>query len=417
MAPFFVPQNYSTVINYIKLIFLLAMIQFGRTGLSQQSGEVVGQLYSDGSLVKITFKDGIITDIVPQTPGNETIDHFIAPGFIDTQLNGYANESFSVEGLNVDKVDKITTSLWKEGVTTYVPTYVTSPKTIYLDNLKVLADYIENHPNGGCTPGAFLEGPYISPIDGFRGAHNLKHVRDPDWKEFESFIKASNNHIIMIGVAPEQPGAMDFIKKTLDKNIMVSLAHHNGSMEQVKEAVGLGATVSTHLGNGCANHIHRHDNPLWPQLSEDNLTPSIIVDGHHLRREEVRTFYKVKGPENLMLVSDAVFLSGMPPGEYEWAGKKVVMTAEGKLRMPDQDVLAGASFPIHTGISNVMNYTGCSLNDAVNMATRVPARVFGFTDRGSLEKGKRADMVVLTRENGKVVVQKTIVNGKTVYTK
>ena len=404
--------------NFLKCsLVVLIMMLFVNQSLSQQSGEVIAQSYADGSLVKIVFKDGIITDISPSKAGKEAIDYYVAPGFIDTQLNGYANVSFSQENLDEKGIDKITTALWKEGVTTYFPTLVTGPREMYLDNLKVLGRYIDNHPNGSGLPGAFLEGPYISPIDGFRGAHNKKYVRDPDWNEFESFIKASGNHILLVGLAPEKNGAIEFIKKCIEKDIFVSLAHHNGPTDLITQAVDLGAIVSTHLGNGCANQIHRHNNPLWPQLSEDRLTPTIIVDGHHLLREEVRTFYKVKGSENLILVSDATRLSGMPPGEYEWVGMKVLMTEDGKLRMQEQDVLAGASFPINTGISNIMKFTGCSLQEAVDMASKVPARVFELKDRGVLEKGKRADMVLFKQENGNIVVHKTIVMGKTVYSK
>ena len=393
------------------------MTLIANKSFSQQSGEVIGQLYSDGSLVKIVFKEGVISDVSPYKAGNETIDYFVAPGFIDTQMNGYANVSFSQPDLDEKGIDKITTVLWKEGVTTYFPTFVTGAREMYLKNLKLLGKYIDKHPNGSCTPGAFLEGPYISPIDGYRGAHNRDFVRAPDWGEFESFIEASGNHIMLIGLAPEHPGAMEFIKKCIEKDIFVSLAHHNGSTNLITEAVNHGATISTHLGNGCANQIHRHNNPLWPQMAEDRLTPAIIVDGHHLLPEEVTTFYKVKGPENLMLVSDATRLAGMPPGEYNWGDMKVVMTEDGKLRYPEQDVLAGASFPIITGISNIMKFTGCSLKEAVNMATKVPAKVFDLNDRGVLEKGKRADMVLFKQENGKIVVYKTIVMGKIVYEK
>ncbi|MDH5602859.1 MAG: N-acetylglucosamine-6-phosphate deacetylase [Cyclobacteriaceae bacterium] len=401
----------------LKTLSLLSMLFIAQQSFPQSSGEITAQLYADGSLVKIVYKNGIITEVSPQKTGNSNIDVFVAPGFIDTQMNGYANVSFSQPDLDEAGIDKITKNLWKEGVTTYFPTFVTGARDMYLKNLKLLGKYIDNHPNGSCTPGAFLEGPYISPIDGFRGAHSLEHVRNPDWKEFESFIAASGNHIILIGLAPELPGAIDFIKKTIEKDIFVSLAHHNGTSSLISDAVEAGAIISTHLGNGCANMIHRHNNPIWPQLSEDRLTPAIIVDGHHLLPEEVNTFYKVKGPENLMLVSDAVRLAGMPPGEYTWGDMQVVMTEEGKLRLPSQDVLAGASFPINTGISNVMKFTGCSLKEAVNMATKVPARVFELTDRGVLEKGKRADMVLFKQENGKIVIHQTIVMGKTVYSK
>jgi N-acetylglucosamine-6-phosphate deacetylase len=208
---------------------------------------------------------------------------------------------------------------------------------------------------------------------------------------------------------------MEFIKKCRDLGIGISLAHHNATADQVEEAVNLGARVSTHLGNGCANTIHRHDNPIWPQLSNDLLTPSIIADGHHLRKEELRVFFKVKGPENLMLVSDATELAGMPAGTYNWNGKEVVMTEDGMLKYPAQNVLAGASFPVRTGVKNMMGMAGCSLAESLMMATATPSKVYNLDDRGMLKEGLRADLILFTIEEGEIIIQQTILGGEVVY--
>ena len=145
--------------------------------------------------------------------------------------------------------------------------------------------------------------------------------------------------------------------------------------------------------------------------------PIFIADGHHLRKEELMVFYSVKGPDNLMLVSDATELAGMPPGEYDWNGKIVVMTEDGMLKYPAQNVLAGGSFPIRTGIKNMVELAGCSLESAVTMATTTPAKVYGLTDRGSLKEGLSADFVIFTLENNELIVQKTVLHGKVVYQK
>jgi N-acetylglucosamine-6-phosphate deacetylase len=237
----------------------------------------------------------------------------------------------------------------------------------------------------------------------------------PDWEEFSGFYQAADGKIIQVGVAPEVNGAMEFIKKCRDLGIGISLAHHNATADQVEEAVNLGARVSTHLGNGCANTIHRHDNPIWPQLSNDLLTPSIIADGHHLRKEELRVFFKVKGPENLMLVSDATELAGMPAGTYSWNGKEVVMTEDGMLKYPAQNVLAGASFPVRTGVKNMMSMAGCSLEESLIMATATPAKVYDLNDRGMLKEGFRADLILFTIEDGEIIIQQTILGGEVVY--
>lgn len=237
----------------------------------------------------------------------------------------------------------------------------------------------------------------------------------PDWKEFLNWYQASGNKILEVTLAPELEGAIDFIKKCRERNIVVALGHHNGSAAMIRQATDAGASVSTHLGNGCANLIHRHDNPLWPQLADDRLTASLIVDGFHLRPEEVRVFYKVKGPERTILVSDVSSLAGMPPGVYESYGREVVMTPEGKISMPSQDVLAAASFLITKGIENIISFTQCPLPDAIHMATRNPARLLGLNDRGELSPGKRADLVWFEMKNGELLVRKTMVQGKVVF--
>ncbi len=400
-------------------LVIIVMLIANYTSLNAQKITFSGYLPDQQKHVDIKVKDGKIEKIIPSDKADQDGPKlFIAPGLIDTQVNGYASISFNSEGLTVEKIQTLTKAMWKEGVTTFFPTIITNSSELIIQNLEVLSQSVENElALSHSIPGYFLEGPYISPIDGFRGAHQKEWVRLPDWDEFKKFYTAANENIIQVGVAPEVEGAMDFIRKCHDMGIVVSLAHHNGTAAQVEEAVNLGARVSTHLGNGCANLINRHDNPIWPQLANEYLTPSIIADGHHLRKEELKVFYSVKGPDNLMLVSDATELAGMPAGEYDWNGKIVVMTEDGMLKYPAQNVLAGASFPVRMGIKNMMVLAGCSMESAVKMATSTPAKVYGLEDRGSLKEGLSADFVLFTLVDNEMVIQKTVLQGKVVYQK
>jgi N-acetylglucosamine-6-phosphate deacetylase len=400
-------------------IALIIMLIVNYTNLKAQRITFSGYLTDQEKHVDVQVDDGVIVNIIAsETAVQEGPRLFIAPGLIDTQVNGYASISFNSVRLTVEKIQTLTKAMWKEGVTTFFPTLITNSSELIIQNLEALSQTVEKDPAlSHSMPGYFLEGPYISPIDGYRGAHQKEWVRLPDWDEFKMFYLAAKGKIIQVGVAPEVEGAMDFIKKCNDLGIVVSLAHHNGTADQVEAAVNLGARVSTHLGNGCANLINRHDNPIWPQLANENLTPSIIADGHHLRKEELKVFYSVKGPENLMLVSDATELAGMPAGEYDWNGKVVVMTEDGMLKYPAQNVLAGASFPVRTGVKNMVELAGCSLESAIQMATNTPAKVYGLADRGTLKKGMSADLVIFTFENNEMIIQKTVLQGKVVYQK
>ena len=408
------PKIIKTIQSYLFVLYFLFMLSLNSNA---QNTTISGYLPDHNTKVEISVRDGLIDRINTTDPGKKKEKKiYVAPGLIDTQVNGYASVSFNREGLTGEKIIALTQAMWREGVTTFFPTIITNPSELITGNLKILTLALNDNPRlSNSIPGYFLEGPYISPIDGYRGAHAKEWVRLPDWEEFSGFYQAADGKIIQVGVAPEVNGAMEFIKKCRDLGIGISLAHHNATADQVEEAVNLGARVSTHLGNGCANTIHRHDNPIWPQLSNDLLTPSIIADGHHLRKEELRVFFKVKGPENLMLVSDATELAGMPAGTYSWNGKEVVMTEDGMLKYPAQNVLAGASFPVRTGVKNMMSMAGCSLEESLMMATATPAKVYNLNDRGMLKEGFRADLILFTIEDGEIIIQQTILGGEVVY--
>ena len=275
---------------------------------------------------------------------------------------------------------------------------------------------LDDEVTGISIPGFHLEGPYISPVKGYRGAHPEKHIRLPDWEEFQGLQKTARNGIKLITVAPEMEGAISFIEKCNETGVFISLGHHNGSPEIIEQAVEAGASLSTHLGNGCANMINRHHNPLWPQLANDAISITIIADGSHLTKDEVRTFYKVKGADRTILVSDALYLAGLPPGEYIDDGKTLLLT-EKVVKFPAEDVLAGAASPISACVGNMMKFTGCSLSDAIQMASTNPARYMGLTDLGEISEGKRADLILFTMEDGEMVIQQTIIAGEVVYSK
>ncbi len=373
--------------------------------------------YLDNRPVTIHVQDGIIGKIDRHGPTGKATGKklYVAPGFIDHQVNGYLSHDFSRKGLTVDQVRKVTEAFWQFGITTYLPTLITSPRTVLTENFTILNKAIHDVDIGNSVPGFHLEGPYISPLDGFCGAHNKEWVRKPDWGEFLGWYEASGKNIMEVSLAPEIDGALELIPKLCEKGIVVALAHHNANTEIIAKAIDAGATGATHLGNGCANQIHRRNNPLWPQLADDRLTASLIVDGFHLTPAQVNVFTRTKGIENIVLVSDLSSLAGLPSGEYEWLGKRVQVHPDGKITMPSQNVFAAASSLIHQAVGNLLSITGCSLGDAIHTASRNPARFLGLDDRGEIKEGMRADLILFTVNDCKVEVKKTFVTGKLVY--
>lgn len=294
----------------------------------------------------------------------------------------------------------------------------TNTRELFLKHLSILRDAKNDEDLNGSIAGFHLEGPYISPEDGYRGAHPRKHVRLPDWDEFLEFREASGNNILQITVAPEMKGALDFISKCSREGIVVALGHHNAPAEKVTAAIDRGAKISTHLGNGAAGTMNRHRNPFWSQLADDRLNISIICDGFHLPPEVISVFYKVKGNERTILTSDVTSYGGLPPGDYKTAeGHSIQITQEGMLWNNDQNGLYGSASAITTGVGHIMKVTGCSLGEAVQMASTNPARLYGLNDRGELEPGKRADLIVFTLEDFKVNIRQTWVKGHLVYEK
>jgi N-acetylglucosamine-6-phosphate deacetylase len=269
---------------------------------------------------------------------------------------------------------------------------------------------------GPSIPGFHLEGPYLNPAPGYRGAHPEQYIRPADWEEFLELQNSAKQGIRLITVAPEMEGTIPFIRMCSESGVVVSLAHHNAGPGVIDQAVQAGASFSTHLGNGCANEINRHHNPLWPQLSHDGLSITIICDGAHLTREEVRTFYKVKGNTGTVLVSDALHFAGLPLGVYEEDGHTYELTRE-VVKFPDENVLAGAVQPVRRGITRIMEYTACTLGEAVGMASTNPARLLGLDHLGEIKEGLRADLIRFSLEDGEMDIRETILAGKVVYSK
>ena len=218
-------------------------------------------------------------------------------------------------------------------------------------------------------------------------------------------------------MAPEVDGAMEFIRKCREMGVVVSLGHHNGSADIITQAIDAGAGLATHLGNGCASTINRHHNPLWPQLADDRLMISIISDSFHLPPEILKVFFKIKGADNIIIISDLTSYAGLPAGQYKLkTGETIEKAPNGHLRFSGQEGgLYGSATPIPEALSHIMKVTGCSTGDALKMTSTNPARLHNLSDRGSLEPGKRADVILFSIREDNVQIEKTFVYGNLVY--
>jgi N-acetylglucosamine-6-phosphate deacetylase len=385
--------------------------------IQEEIFRIEGLHYATGKPVGVEVRNGLIYSISEMVPQAGDADlPWIAPGLIDNQINGYANVDFSGDNLTVQGFSEAAKEIWKTGVTSFMPTLITNSHDKLLRNFRILAEAITGDATlAGSIPGFHLEGPYISSTEGYRGCHPVHYTRKPSLDEFVKYQEAANGRIIQVTLAPELEGAEEFIRALKKQGIVLAMGHTNSSLKDVAMAAESGVTLSTHLGNGCANMIHRHNNPIWPQLAEERLIATIIADGLHLLPEELKVFLKVKGSKGIILTSDVMYLAGMKPGRYTFMESEVMLTEEGMLRNIELNCLAGASFPLRTGVGNMMKFTGCTLREAIDMATANAGRVYDLHDRGVLAEGKRADLILFTISDNQILIKKTYLNGSLVF--
>ncbi|MCE9528705.1 MAG: amidohydrolase family protein [Planctomycetales bacterium] len=374
--------------------------------------ELVGRRYDSDRAVRIQIEIGRITRITPAAAAAGL--PYVAPGFCDLQINGYQGVEFNDPKLTVEQVRKAALSQDQFGVTRYLATCTTDSYEVFCHSFATIAQAIDELPEVAARlAGIHMEGPYIAPDDGPRGAHPKQHVRPPDWNEFSRIQQAARGKIKLLTLSPEYEGSADFIKKVVESGVLVAIGHTKATSEQISAAVDAGARMSTHLGNGAHPQIKRHPNYIWDQLAEDRLVASLITDGHHLPPSVVKSMVRAKTPARCVLVSDITGLGGMPPGRYATGLGDLEVLECGKLVLDGQrDILAGASQPIHVCVANVMRFAGVNLQTAVEMASTSPLRLIGESDRG-LEVGEAANLVLfdLPKEDVSPLGIRMTVNG------
>jgi N-acetylglucosamine-6-phosphate deacetylase len=358
---------------------------------------IVGRRYDTLEPVAVDIDDGRISAISPACPPSASGSlPWLAPGFVDLQVNGFGGRAFNDPALTVEEVRRISGALDRFGVTSYCPTVTTDSHGALLQAMTTLACACEQSAEvARRVPGFHLEGPYISPDEGPRGAHSRQHVRPPDADEFQRLQDAADGRICILTLSPEYEASPAFIARVAATGVLVAIGHTSATADQIRAAVDAGARLSTHLGNGAHGQLRRHPNYIWDQLAEDRLSASLIVDGHHLPAAVVKTFVRAKTPARCILISDVTALGGMPPGRYETPGlDPVELLADGRPVVAGQlQILAGAAVPITAGIANILRFTDEPLASAVDMASRQPAALLGRS-RPWLLVGQPADLAV-----------------------
>jgi N-acetylglucosamine-6-phosphate deacetylase len=369
--------------------------------------------YATGHRVEIVVSRGLIESVHPLSDDRGESDAgWVAPALFDLQINGCQGRSFNSPSLTIDHIHHVVQVCRSHGIGGFCATVITNSAQALRTCMSRLHDACErDHEIGDAIPAIHLEGPYLSPEDGPRGAHPREHIRQPDWEEFCRLQESACGRIRLVTLAPELPGAVKFIDQLVRSGGTAAIGHTTASGQQIQDAISAGARLSTHLGNGAHAMLPRHPNYIWDQLAEDQLWASIICDGHHLPPSVVRTIVRVKTPARTILTCDAGSLAGLPPGRYREWDQELEILPEGKIVVSGSNYLAGSWVFTDACVQNAIVYAGIGLGDAVEMASARPRELLGLPPR-RLEPGDPADLVLFNWcDHGKLEVVSTLVRG------
>lgn len=353
--------------------------------------------FRTGDPVAVTHDGRAITAVGPSA---ESPTVWVAPAFVDVQINGGLGLGFGDPALTPDQVRTVTTECHRHGIGAFLPTVITGESDRIRAAFANLARVLDADPDlARRVPGFHLEGPYISADDGPRGAHPREFARDPDPDEFRRWQDAAGGRIRMVTLAPERPGALAFTEALAAAGVVVAIGHTAASPREIRAAVAAGAKTSTHLGNGSHAVLPRHDNYLWEQLGADELFASVIPDGHHLPPAVVKTIVRAKTPRRVLITCDAGPLAGSPPGRYRDWGTDLDVLPSGKIVVAGTPFLAGSGHFTDVCVGGMAAMAGVRLADAIDMATARPRELLSLPPAG-LEVGDPADLVVFDWEPG-----------------
>lgn len=336
-------------------------------------------------------KFGAFTEKRPDAAA-EIIDYrgyWIAPGLVDTHIHGFKNHD--IMDYNFDGLNQISEGLLSCGVTSFLPTTLTSSHELLNNVVEMIgANYAK--VQGAKIKGIFLEGPFFT--EKHKGAQNTKYFRDPSIAELDIWQERSNKLIKKIAIAPERKGAAEFIEYAVKEKIAVALAHSDATYEVAKHAVDRGASIFVHTFNGMSGLHHREPGMVGAAMSLKDVFAEIICDGHHVHPVAANILMNARGRHSMVMVTDCMMAGGMPEGMYQ-LGEFPVEVKAGAARM-EGGSLAGSILQLKDAVKNVVQWGIATPSEAIFMASTIPAKSVHIDDEcGKIAKGYAADFIVL----------------------
>ncbi len=318
---------------------------------------------------------------------------WLVPGFIDLHCHGGGGGSFTDE--DPDQILRALDFHRRHGTTRLIASVVSAPIETMSRWVTQLANLSSGAANGRLL-GCHLEGPFLSPAR--RGAHDVGALRLPDPSALGNLLESGAGTVRMVSLAPELPGGLDLVRLTTAVGAIAAIGHTDATFDEAVAAVGAGAAQVTHLFNGMRPLHHREPGVAGAALDRDELTCELVNDGVHLHDAAVRLAFARKGPDGIVLVTDAIAAAGMPDGPYR-LGSMDVRVVDGRAVLADGSSIAGSTLTMDRAVRRAVNEGGLPLADVVVAASTTPARIAGLSDRvGSIESGKDADLVVLDED-------------------
>ena len=366
----------------------------------------------------VYVQDGLISAVTAEElPFDAEIDaagRYVSPGFVEMHTHGGGGADF-LDG-TVEAFRTAAELHARHGVTTLVPTATSGELEATFALNDAFEEAAANNPKGADMPGLHLEGPYFA--YGQRGAQDPRHLRNPQPEEYLQILDRCPK-ILRWSVAPELPGALELGQELKKRGILAAIGHSDAGYQEVEAAWNNGYTHVTHLYSGMSvlhrRNAYRYVGVLESAYLIDDMTVEIIADGCHLPAELLKFVYKFKGPEKTALITDSMRGAGMPDGPSmlgHWRDGLETIIEDGVAKLPDRTSFAGSVATFDRLVRNMLNMAQVPLNEVITMACRTPAKIMGFTDRGEIAPGLRADIILFDED---IRVSHVMVGGRTVY--
>lgn len=344
-----------------------------------------------------------LSDTVPQE--YETIDAhglYVSPGFVDVHTHG-RNLCDTMNG-TPESIDTISVNCLKTGVTSFLPTTMTQSIEQTRQAIDNCAKYM-GHENGAKVAGVHMEGPFINHV--YKGAQPGQYVLAPLIEDYQKMVGENGKAIRLITIAPEQPGADEFIHYLKEQGVTVSIGHTGATYEQAKHAFLQGVNHATHTFNAMTGFTHRAPGVVGAVFDSDEVYAELILDGFHVHWAAAKTLIREKGVEKVCLITDSMEASGMTDGKYQLGGQEVFVK-NGQARLAD-GVIAGSILKMNVAVYNAYHYLNMPIYDAVRMASFNPARSCHLMQIGQIAPNKKADLIMF---NDQIEIQWAMLDGK-----